>query len=83
MYVPHCLYSLTVHGHLACFLVLAVVNNAAVNMRRAFPGGSAVKNPPALQELRVRSLGQEDTLEEGGATHSSVLGQRYLVGYSL
>ena len=83
MYVPHCLYSLTVHGHLACFLVLAVVNNAAVNMRRAFPGGSAVKNPPAMQELRVRSLGQEDTLEEGRATHSSVLGQRYLVGYSL
>jgi len=35
-----------------------------------------VKNLPAvqeLQEMRVRSLGQEDPLEEGTATHSSIL----------
>ena len=32
-----------------------------------------VKNPPAMQELRVQSLGQEDPLEEETATHSSVL----------
>ena len=32
-----------------------------------------VKNPPAIQETRDRSLGREDTLEEGMATHSSVL----------
>ena len=32
-----------------------------------------VKNPPAMQEMRVRSLGPEDPLEEGMATHSSVL----------
>ena len=32
-----------------------------------------VKNPPAMQETWVRSLGQEDTLEEGMATHSSIL----------
>jgi len=38
-----------------------------------FPGGSAVKNPPAMQETRVRSLGREDPLEEGMATHSSTL----------
>ena len=31
------------------------------------------KNPPAMQELRVRSLGQEDPLEEEAATHSSIL----------
>ena len=30
-----------------------------------FPGGSAVKNPPAMQELQVRPLGWEDPLEEG------------------
>ena len=30
-----------------------------------FPGGSAVKNPPAMQETRIRSLGQEDPLEKG------------------
>ena len=35
-----------------------------------------VKNPPAsekIQEIRVRSLGQEDSLEERIATHSSIL----------
>ena len=30
-----------------------------------FPGGSAVKNLPAMQETQVASLGQEDPLEEG------------------
>ena len=32
-----------------------------------------VKNPPAMQETWVRSLGQEDPLEKGMATHSSIL----------
>ena len=31
------------------------------------------KNLPAMQEIQVRSLGQEDPLEEGMATHSSIL----------
>ena len=31
------------------------------------------KNLPAMQETRVLSLGQEDTLEEGMASHSSIL----------
>ena len=31
----------------------------------------AVKNPPAMLETWVQSLGQEDSLEEGLATHSS------------
>ena len=34
------------------------------------PGGSVVKNPPAVQETWVRSLGLEDPLEKGTATHS-------------
>ena len=32
-----------------------------------------VKNLPAVQETQVRSLGQEDPLEKGMATHSSIL----------
>jgi len=35
-----------------------------------------VKNPPArqeIQQMRIRSLGWEDPLKEGMATHSSVL----------
>ena len=32
-----------------------------------------VKNPPAIRETWVRSLGWEDPLEEGMGTHSSIL----------
>ena len=32
-----------------------------------------VMNPPAIQETRVQSLGWEDLLDKGMATHSSVL----------
>ena len=35
-----------------------------------------VKNPPAIQEIWVRSLGWEDSLEEGMATYSSILAWR-------
>ena len=35
-----------------------------------------VKNPPAIRETWVRSLGREDPLEMGKATHSSILAWR-------
>ena len=35
-----------------------------------------VKNLPVMQETQVRSLGREDPLEKGMATHSSILAQR-------
>ena len=35
-----------------------------------------VKNPPAMWETWVQSLGWEDPLEEGMATHSSILAWR-------
>ena len=43
-----------------------------------------VKNPPAMQETWVRSLGQEDPLEKEMAVllPGESLGQRSLVGYS-
>ena len=37
-------------------------------------GGSDGKNLPVMQETQVWSLGQEDSLEKGTATHSSILG---------
>ena len=40
---------------------------------RGFPGDAVLKNLPAIQETWVWSLGQEDPLEEGMATHSSTL----------
>ena len=38
-----------------------------------FPGGSVVKNPPAIQKTQVLSLGQEDPLEKEMASCSSIL----------
>ena len=49
------------------------VNFTGAGMALGFPGGSGVKNPSAIQETRVRSLGQEDCLEKKMATHSSIL----------
>ena len=33
----------------------------------------AVKNLPAIREIQIRSLGQEDPMEKGMATNSSIL----------
>ena len=43
-----------------------------------FPGGSVVKNLPAMQETPVQSLCWEDSLKEGMATNSSILAGRIL-----
>ena len=56
-------------------------------MGAGFPGGSAVKHPPAMQEGWVQYLGWEDPLEEGMEPSSISLpgeshGQRSLVDYS-
>ena len=79
-------------------LALTTVNTAGEKRERVFcrsfivsvifTGASLVaqmvQNLPAMQETRVQSLGQEDTLEKGMATHSSILahGQSSLVSYS-
>ena len=44
--------------------------------QRAFLIAQLVKNLPAMQEILVRFLGQEATLEKGKATHSSILAWR-------
>ena len=43
------------------------------NIIMVFPGSSGVKNLPAMQEMWVQSLGQEDSLEKDIAIHSSIL----------
>ena len=42
----------------------------------AYLVAQVIKRLPALQETQVRSLGQEDPLEKGMATHSSILAWR-------
>ena len=41
-----------------------------------FPVAQLIKNLPAVQEIWVQSLGWEDSLEKGKATHSSILAWR-------
>ena len=40
---------------------------------RGLLSDSVVKNPPAMQETQVLSLGRKDLLQKGTATHSSML----------
>ena len=50
-------------------------------MCTGLPGGSVVKNPPAIQEMQetwVQSLDQEDPLEEEMETYSSILAWKIL-----
>ena len=49
------------------------VSNTNRTQTSGFPGGSVVKNLPAVQETWARSLGQDDPLEKEMATHSSIL----------
>ena len=52
------------------------MSGKSIPSKGGFPAGSAVKNPSAmreLQDLQFQSLDQEDPLEEGMGTHSSIL----------
>ena len=72
------------------FLLFAVPLFCSANPP-SFPHGSALKNPPTMQEpqeMWVLSLGWEDRSEDKMAIHSysclkKFQGQRSLVGYSL
>ena len=46
--------------------------------KKDFPVAQMVKNLPAMQEIKVRSLGQKDPLDKGMATHSSTFAWRTL-----
>ena len=57
-------------GHSGILLVFICIS---LIIDKGFPGGSVVKNLPAMQETQVQYLGGEDPLEEGMATHSCIL----------
>ena len=54
---------------LSCFI-------GAFSLLGAFLVAQTVKNLPAVQETRVLTLGQKDALEEGMATHFTILAWR-------
>ena len=78
------------HGLIKSGAITAVVNvenlfsqswyQVNITTLKWFTVAQIVKNPPAVQETWVQSLGQEDPLEEGMATHSSILAWRIPMG---
>ena len=98
IYAPH-LPSPFIYKHLLVYLAIPGLSCGARDLffscgvqtlSWGFPSGSVVKNPPANVGDAgdvVQSLGQDDTLQQEMATHSSILprksyGQKSLVGYS-
>ena len=68
-------------------LAHSVFNRYGHSIDQGLPAGLAVENPPAMQGMWVRPLGQEDPLEQQMATHFSILpeeshGQRSLGDFS-
>ena len=56
---------------------MGIINyNSCVQMNLAFLVAQMLKNPPAMWENWNRSLGWEDPVEKGMATHSSILAWR-------
>ena len=73
-----CCFSLAAFNILSLCLVLVSLISMCLGM---FLLGFSfvaqlVKNPPAMQETLIQSLGQEDPLEKGKATHFSILAWR-------
>ena len=59
-------------------IVIGITLNLYINLGKTV--AQSVKNLPAMQETRVRSLGWEDPLRKGMATHSSILAWRMVNG---
>ena len=53
------------------------------NWKPSFPGGSDCKESAAMQETWFQSLGWDDPLKEGIATHSSILAWRFPIDRGL
>ena len=66
-----------VFGGLRIFIIVLKLRNLELPFNQPCGGASLVaqlvKNPPAMRETWVRSLGWEDPLEQGKTTHSSIL----------
>ena len=65
---------------LAIIIIIMIISEFSANLIWAMPGdiraslvAQSAKNPPAMQETQVCSLGREDPLEKERVTHSSIL----------
>ena len=77
--IMECLVARTGTFIIIVIIIIPYICIALVVLLSGFPGGSVVKDLLAMQELQetwVQSLSQEDPLEEGMATHSSILAWR-------
>ena len=64
-----------IHRYITEYMYL---NKCGLYSKRASLVAQQVKNLPAMWETWVRSLGWEDPLEKGKATHSNILAWRIL-----
>ena len=58
------------------FSIMKIIISTPFLFRKVLEVAQMAKNLPEMQETQVRSLGQEDPLEKGMATHSSILAWR-------
>ena len=64
------------YGNIHSFHLCSVLQWPILLGVLGFPVAQAIKNLPAMQKTQVQSLGREDPLEKGMATHSSILAWR-------
>ena len=70
------LLTIQIYWHYRCNLrelSCEIINIGCTMLMQASLVAQMVKNLPAMQETQVQSLGQEDPLQKGMATHSSIL----------
>ena len=58
------------------YLICVTIVYIHVMNQVGLTGGSVVRNPPAMQEMKIQTLGWEDPLEKEMATPSSILASK-------
>ena len=64
-----------IYIYIYTYIYIYIIFVCVLYIYRGFSCDS-VKNLPAVQETQIQSLGQEDSLEKGMATHSNILAWR-------
>ena len=67
---------ITIQNITLYYTITVIIKGCEYKIKRASLVAQRVKNLPAMQETQVQSLGQEDPLEKGMATYSSIFARR-------